>query len=170
MLFNYKKKKKCNYLPHQYCINIITNIVRNAVRLFSVPGGPGSQFSRGTDLSNIAKFYPNSAESYGSPSPYKSKFSKPQQHYRVREDVSVETPRFDDDVSSPFDGTGDYSSHSPFRAPSSPAHGPFNGAISDNSQRDDDSFGSNEQQPHTFGSGYAFEFGGLNNEGLSTEF
>ncbi|VVC33935.1 Insect cuticle protein [Cinara cedri] len=140
-------------------------------RLFGVPGGPGSQFSRGSaDLNGASKFYGNSAESYGSPSPYKSKYTKPQQHYRVREDISAEAPRFDDDGSSSFDGTGDYSSHSPFRAPSSPAHGPYASAAADNSQKDDGSYGSDERQPHTFGSGYAFEFGGLNNDGPSTEF
>lgn len=128
-----------------------------------MPGGPGSQFSRGSDLNSVAKFYPNSGESYGSPSPYKSKYSKPQQHYRVREDISAEAPRFDDDGSSSFDGTGDYSSHSPFRAPSSPAQ-------FDNSQKDEGSFGSDERQPHTFGNGYAFEFGNVNNDGPSTEF
>ncbi|XP_026818667.1 cuticle protein 2-like [Rhopalosiphum maidis] len=132
-------------------------------RLFGAPGGPGSQFSRG-DFNGGGRFDHNSGEAFGSPSPYKSKYSKPQQHYRVREDNSAElAARYDDDGSA-FDGAGDYSSHSPFRAPSTQAHATYNGA-SANSEKDDGSFNSNERQPHSFGSGYAFEFGGSNNNG-----
>lgn len=132
-------------------------------RLFSAPGGPGSQFSRG-DFSSAGRFDHNSDEAYGPPSQYKSKYSKPQ-HYRVREDDSNEQYKSDDDESS-FDGAGDYSSYSPFRAPASPAYVPNNnGGAGDHSPRDDDgAYDSDErQQPHSFGNGYAFEFGGANN-------
>lgn len=136
--------------------------------MFGVPGGPGSQFSRG-DLSSAGRFDHNSGEAFGSPSPYKSKYSKPQQHYRVREDNSAElAARYEDDGSSSFDGAGDYSSHSPFRTPSSQTHAAYSGA-GDNSQKDDGTFNSNE--PHSFGSGYTFEFGSTNNnDGASPEY
>lgn len=127
-------------------------------RLFGAPGGPGSQFSRG-DFNSAGRFDHNSGEAFGSPpSSYKAKYSKPQQHYRVREDNSAELAgRYEDDGSSAFDGAGDYSSHSPFRAPTAAYAG-----AGDSSQKDDESLSSNERQPHSFGSGYTFEFGGAN--------
>lgn len=130
--------------------------------MFGAPGGPGSQFSVG-NLNSADRFGSNSGENFG---PYKSKYSKPQQHYRVHEENSAELAgRYEDDGSSAYDGAGDYSSHSPFRAPSSPAHVAYGGA-SDSSQKDDESYNSNErQQPHSFGSGYAFEFAGTANGG-----
>lgn len=139
-------------------------------RLFGAPGGPGSQFSRG-DFNSPGKYDHNDGESFGSPAPYKSKYSKPQQHYRVREENSAElSGRYEDDGSSGYDGAGDYSSHSPFRAPSSPVQAAaYSGGASDNLQRDDES--SNERQPHSFGSGYAFEFAGTSkNDGASIEY
>lgn len=139
-------------------------------RLFGAPGGPGSQFSRGRDSNSAAKLDHSinySGESFvGTPLPYKSKFSKPQQHYRVREENSAElAARYEDDrESSALDGAGDYSSHSPFRAPSSPARATrYNGASAEGSPNDDSSSDGNDRQPHTFGSGYAFEFGATNN-------
>lgn len=142
-------------------------------RLFGAPGGPGSQFSRG-DFNSPGRYDHNDGESFGSPAPYKSKYSKhqqPQQHYRVREENSAElSGRYEDDGSSAYDGAGDYSSHSPFRAPSSPIQAAaYSGGASDNSQREDES--SNERQPHSFGGGYAFEFAGTGkNDGASAEY
>lgn len=149
---------------------------RFADRLFGAPGGPGSQFSRGPSFNGGAfDHHRSSGEAFGaaSPSPYRPKFSKQQQqqpqHYRVREENSAElAARFaEDDGSSAYDGAGDYSSHSPFRAPSAPVHG-YGKAADDGSGG---GFNSDEQQqqPHSFGSGYAFEFGGANN-GASVEF
>lgn len=138
-------------------------------RLFGAPGGPGSQFSRGDP--NSGRYDHNSGESFGpSPQQYKSaKFPRPPQHYRVREDNSAElSARFDDDGSSTFDGPVDYSSHSPYRAPPSTA---FSGRTAGDSQKDD--INSEERQPHSFGSGYAFEFAGTDNggeTGVSAEF
>lgn len=150
--------------------NIIIYNTLCICRLFGAPGGPGSQFSRGRD-SNVAAKFDYSGEGFGSPLPYKSKYPKPQQHYKVREENSAElAARYEDDrESSAFDGAGDYSSHSPFRAPSSPARpSNYNGASAESSQKDDGS----SDGPHTFGSGYAFEFGGTNNgpAAVSAEF
>lgn len=129
-------------------------------RLFGAPGGPGSQFSRGD--SSGGRY--DSGEAYG---PYKSKYPKPQ-HYRVREedDGGELAARYDEDA---FDGTGDYSSHSPFRAPSSRLPAAFGGSPA---KDDGPPFDSKEQhqQPHSFGSGYAFEFAGTDNGGTAAEF
>lgn len=135
-------------------------------RLFSAPGGPSSQFSVG-NFNNSDRFGSNSGEAFNSPLPYKSKYSKPQQHYRVHEENSAELAGlYEDDGSSSYDGAGDYSSHSPFHAPSSPVHVAYS-SVNVNSQKDDDSYNSNErQQPHSFGSWYAFEFAGTTNSGI----
>lgn len=87
----------------------------------------------------------------------------------MHEENSNEQYKYEDDGSS-FDGAGDYSSHSPFRAPASPAHSVYNSA-SNNLQKDNGAFDNDERQPHSFGTGYAFEFGGANNnDGVSSEF
>lgn len=89
----------------------------------------------------------------------------------MREENSAElAARYEDDGSSAFDGAGDYSSHSPFRAPSTPARVAYSGVSAENLQKEDDSFNSNERQPHSFGNGYAFEFVGTNNGQVSAEF
>ncbi|XP_025425378.1 uncharacterized protein LOC112694187 isoform X2 [Sipha flava] len=139
-------------------------------RLFGAPGGPGSQFSRG-DFNTPSKYNYDDGESFGPPAPYKSKYSKPQQHYRVHEENSAELEgRYDDDGSSAYDGAVDYSSHSPFRAPPSPVQAAaYSGGASDNLQKNDES--SNERQPHSFGRGYTFEFAGIpKNDGTSVEY
>lgn len=134
-------------------------------RLFGAPGGPGSQFSRG-DFGGGAY---GSGEAFAAP--YKpSKYpAKPQrlQHYRVREENSAElAARLEDDGSSAYDGAGDYSSHSPFRAPTYPARPAYRVAAAANRPKDDgEQYADNsdeQQQPHSFGNGYSFEFGGSN--------
>lgn len=138
-------------------------------RLFGAPGGPGSQFSRGDPSGGRY----DSGEAYAPSPAYKPKYSKPQ-HYRVREedDGGELAARYEDDGSSSFDGTGDYSSHSPFRTPSSQlqAHAV---AFSGSPAKDDGQYDSKEQQqqqPHSFGGGYAFEFAGTDNGGAVAEF
>lgn len=131
------------------CIFPLSCLDARGNSLFGAPGGPGSQFSRGYDSGETSAYSPSPA--------YRPKYTKqPQQqqspqHYRVHEDDDAESPgRYEDDGSSAFDGAGDYSSHSPFRAPAAQTR------LGENSHKD----GGDRQQPHTFGGGYAFEFTG----------